>query len=155
MPTTWPPPHPPRPTYWVLPIQKISGSLGSLCICFKWTEVILDIFTVVNMTNIILTTWSSAVCIQRIKRPFINTSYQDQNSCMRSGAVCALRCDFPTNSVTETVFRYANIMSQKCENCSVLQVPTLGCCISRKCVQRECGGPESGNWAFRCTSSTT
>jgi hypothetical protein len=26
---------PPRPTYWVLPIQKISGSGGSLCICMK------------------------------------------------------------------------------------------------------------------------
>ena len=27
-----PPRSPPRPTYWVLPIQKMSGSRGSLCI---------------------------------------------------------------------------------------------------------------------------
>jgi len=27
-----PRPHPPRPTYWVLPIQKMSGSRGSPCI---------------------------------------------------------------------------------------------------------------------------
>jgi hypothetical protein len=27
-----PRPPPPRPTYWVLPIQKMSGSRGSLCI---------------------------------------------------------------------------------------------------------------------------
>ena len=30
--THWHIPPPPRPTYWVLPIQKMSGSRGSLCI---------------------------------------------------------------------------------------------------------------------------
>jgi hypothetical protein len=66
---------------------------------------------------------------------------------MRTGAVCAMRCNFPTNSITDTVLGYPNIISQKCENWSVLQVPRFGCCIARKCDQRECGGPESGNWA--------
>jgi hypothetical protein len=100
------------------------------------------------MTNIIFTTLSSAGCIQRIKRLFINASYQDRNFCMCTGAVGALRCDFPTNLITDTVLGYSDIISLKCENWSVLQVPRFGCCIARKCVQRECGGPESGNWAL-------
>jgi len=100
------------------------------------------------MKNIIFTTWSSALCIQRIKRRFVNTSYQDRNLCMPTCAIFALRCDPPTNSITDAVLGYPDIISQKCENWSVLQVPRSGCCIARKCVQRECGGPESGNWAL-------
>lgn len=77
--------------------------------------MIFEIFTFVNMTNVIFTTWSSAVCIQRIKGRFINTSYQDRNLCMCTGAVGALRCDFQTKSITDTVLGYPDIISQKCE----------------------------------------
>ena len=45
MPTTS---YPPRPTYWVLPIQKMPGSRGSLCITFR----IVHFFLTVHVWNV-------------------------------------------------------------------------------------------------------
>jgi hypothetical protein len=48
----WRPPRPPWPTYWVLPIQKMSGSRGSPCTTVMM-EFVTEVFLLLIWWNLL------------------------------------------------------------------------------------------------------